>query len=282
MAEPYYKPCRELDVCNELIEKHFQTQQYDKCFAGHLALAEQGYPLAECQIGYFYFEDLGVEKDLEKAVCWTRRAADHGDRDGQYNLAWFHEEAIGVERDMEQAIFWYRQAALQGHDLARQRCRELGISLNAPTIDREMIRKDLQCRIYPTGTLGQYKYTVICTSYEGKWILSRHRKRSTWETQGGHIEDGESPLACARRELFEESGIQDADLYPVCDYWGFNAFSCANGMVFLAVVHTLGTLPESEMQEIRLFDTLPSNLTYPQTSPRLYAEADRRLKEISS
>ena len=44
MPESYYKPCRELDICNELIEKYFNTQQYKKCFEGHLALAEQGYP----------------------------------------------------------------------------------------------------------------------------------------------------------------------------------------------------------------------------------------------
>ena len=66
MSEPYYKPCRELDICNELIEKYFNTQQYEKCFEGHLALAEQGYPLAECQIGYFYYDGLGAPKDLEK------------------------------------------------------------------------------------------------------------------------------------------------------------------------------------------------------------------------
>ena len=66
MTESYYKLCRELDICNELIEKYFNTQQYEKCFEGHLALAEQGYPLAECQIGYFYYNGLGVEKDLEK------------------------------------------------------------------------------------------------------------------------------------------------------------------------------------------------------------------------
>ncbi len=280
MSEPYYKPCRELDVCNELIEKYFQTQQYEKCFAGHLPLAEQGYPLAECQVGYFYYEGLGVEKNLEKAVYWTRRAADHGDRDGQCNLAWFHEEAIGVARDLEQAIFWYRKAALQGHGLAIEKCRQLGVDLHAPLVDRERIRKDLQCRIYPLGTLERYKYTVICASYQGKWLLSKHRKRNTWETQGGHIEAGETPLECARRELFEESGIQDADIYPVCDYWGFNAQACSNGMVFLAVVHSLGTLPDSEMQETALFDTLPSELTYPQTSPRLYAEAEKLLKGL--
>lgn len=108
MAGAYYKPCKEFDICNELIEKYWESKQYDKCFEGHLVLAEQGYPLAECQIGYFYYEGLGVEKDLEKALYWTRRAAEHGDRDGQCNLAWFYEDAIGVERDIEQAKHWYR------------------------------------------------------------------------------------------------------------------------------------------------------------------------------
>ena len=282
MSEPYYKPCKELDICNELIEKYFQTQQYEKCFEGYLTLAEQLYPLAECQIGYFYYDGLGVQKDWGKAVYWTRRAADHGDRDGQYNLARFHEDGVGVERDMEQAIFWYRKAALQGHELAIEKCKELGVDLNAPLVDREAIRKNLQCRLYPLGYLERYKYTVICSSYNGKWILSRHKKRNTWETQGGHIEDDETPLACAKRELFEESGIKDADIYPVCDYWGFNSQACSNGVVFLAIVHSLGKLPESEMEEIKIFDTLPSELTYPQTSPKLYAEAEKLLHDMEA
>lgn len=279
MSGEYYKPCRELAICNELIEKYFNTQQHDKCFEGHLALAEQGYLLAECQVGYFYFDGLGVEKDVEKAHYWTRRAADHGDRDGQYNLAWFHEEGIGTERDMEQAIFWYRRAALQEHDLAIEKCRELGIDWNAPGAERESRRRELKCRVYPLNSLTGYKYTVICTSYQGKWLLSRNKKRATWETQGGHIEPGETPMDCARRELFEESGVKDAELIPVCDYWGFDDQGCSNGVVFLAVVHSLGQLPESEMKETGLFECLPDNLTYPMTSPVLYREAEKILKQ---
>ena len=129
MASDYYKPCKELEICEELINKYWESKQYDKCFEGHLVLAEQGYPLAECQIGYFYFDGLGVEKDLSKAVYWTRRAAEHGDRDGQYNLAWFYEEALGVEQDMDMAKYWYKMAALQEHDLALGKCKELGIEL---------------------------------------------------------------------------------------------------------------------------------------------------------
>ena len=129
MADEYYKPCKEFDMCNALIEQCWASKQYDKCFAGHLVLAEQGYPLAECQVGYFYLEGLGVEKDLAKARYWTERAAAHGDRDGQYNLAWLYEEGLGVEKDMEKVRHWYKQAALQDHDLAIEKCRELGISL---------------------------------------------------------------------------------------------------------------------------------------------------------
>lgn len=223
---------------------------------------------------------MGVEKNLPKAFYWARRAADHGDRDGQCDVARLCENAVCGERDMEQAIFWYRQAALQGHDLAVGKCRELGVDLNAPTLDRELVRKELHCRIYPPGYHGRYQYTVICTCYQGKWLLSRHKKRDTWETQGGHIEEGETPLECARRELFEESGVKDADVYPVCDYWGFDRQACSNGMVFLATVRSPGELPESEMKETRAFDVLPAELTYPQTSPKLVAQAEKLLREM--
>lgn len=130
MSESYYKPCKELDICNELIEKYFNTQQDEKCFEGHMLLAAQGYPLAECQVGYFYYDGLGAEKNLDKALFWTKRAAEHGDRDGQYNLAWFYEEGIGVERNLTQAKYWYKQAALQNHDMAIEKCSELGIEFN--------------------------------------------------------------------------------------------------------------------------------------------------------
>ena len=141
------------------------------------------------------------------------------------------------------------------------------------TVDRELLKKELQCKIYPLNTLKNYKYTVICSYYNGKWVLSKHKKRDTYETQGGRIELNETPLECAKRELYEESGIVDATIYPVCDYVGYNHISSSNGQVFLTVVHSLDKLPESEMSEVKLFERLPDNLTYPNVSPHLYKEA---------
>jgi len=140
----------------------------------------------------------------------------------------------------------------------------------------------LHCTIHPLNTLAPYKYVVVCACYQGQWLLSRHRERDTWETQGGHIEPGETPMMAARRELYEESGVTDAEIIPVCDYCGFTDRSSANGVVFLAVVNAPGELPASEMAETRLFPELPENLTYPNVSPLLYARARQMLERLAS
>ncbi len=71
ISESCHRPCRELNICNELMEISFHTQQYAKFHAVHMELARQVDPLAECQIGYFYYEGLALEKNIAKAVDWT-------------------------------------------------------------------------------------------------------------------------------------------------------------------------------------------------------------------
>lgn len=126
-------------------------------------------------------------------------------------------------------------------------------------------------KVYPFGTLKSYKYVVVLSRCEGRTLLSRHRARTTWETQGGHVEQGETPLQAARRELWEESGAVDYDIRPLCDYWAGDETSGANGAVFAAEIRRLGPLPQSEMAEVRTFDALPENLTYPAIALELFA-----------
>lgn len=130
------------------------------------------------------------------------------------------------------------------------------------------------CKTYKTNTLQKYKYVVVLSKYDGKLLLSRHRERTTWETQGGHIEAGETPLQAAKRELYEESGALVFDIEPLCDYWAGNSDTKeeGNGMVFVAVIHKLGKIPESEMAEVKAFATLPENLTYTAITPVLFSE----------
>ena len=125
------------------------------------------------------------------------------------------------------------------------------------------------CRTFPLGTLRNYKYVVILSFYNGRIMLSRHRNRLTWETQGGHIESGETPLTAAHRELYEESGATGYHIKPVFDYWVMDESdgSSASGQVFMASVTILDEIPESEMSEVAFFDSLPNDLTYPEITP---------------
>ena len=130
------------------------------------------------------------------------------------------------------------------------------------------------CRTFPLGTLRNYKYVVILSFYSGRIMLSRHRNRLTWETQGGHIESGETPLTAAHRELYEESGATGYHIKPVFDYWVMDESdgSSAFGQVFMASVTILDEIPESEMSEVAFFDSLPNDLTYPEITPVLFSE----------
>lgn len=121
------------------------------------------------------------------------------------------------------------------------------------------------------------KYSVICARYQGRWILCRHKERSTWEIPGGHIEAGETALEAARRELWEETGATDADIRPVCVYK-----VSQYGMLFFAEVHSMENIPDgSEIAEAKRFDHLPDNLTYPAIQPHLFEKVQGWLNTVS-
>ena len=126
------------------------------------------------------------------------------------------------------------------------------------------------CRVFPAGTFPVFQYVVVFSRMNGRWLFSRHKARQTWETQGGHVEPGESPIEASRRELWEESGAREFTIEPVCDYWAGNDEGSSVGAVFLAEIAALGEMPESEMAEVRAFDALPENVTYPAITPMLF------------
>lgn len=117
---------------------------------------------------------------------------------------------------------------------------------------------------------SQLKFAVIAAKYNERWIFVRHRERATWEIPGGHREDGEDINLTASRELKEETGAKEFSIIPVCVYSvtrdGVETF----GQLFYAQVESLDELPNSEIGEIRLFDTMPEELTYPLIQPYLF------------
>lgn len=139
----------------------------------------------------------------------------------------------------------------------------------------------MKCTLLPFGALVNYQFVVVLSRFRGQWMLSRHRQRGTWELQGGHVEQGETPRDAARRELYEESGAMQFLLTPVCDYRVEDDDGVSNGACFLAGIEVLGSLPASEMAQVAFFDEIPENLTYPGITPLLLAECMRQHPELA-
>lgn len=133
--------------------------------------------------------------------------------------------------------------------------------------------RELQCEIHPFGNLNPLRFVVVCSFRKGQFFLSYHSAHQSWEAQSGHIEDGETPEEAASRELLEESGVSDAEIISVCDYYAYDSEGSANGRVYAAIVHQIGELPPNEMSRVQSFDALPDNLTYSKVTPVLFQEA---------
>ena len=126
------------------------------------------------------------------------------------------------------------------------------------------------------------KFALIISKHNGKWVFCKHKERDTYEIPVGHREPNENILETAKRELAEETGALQFDITPVCVYsvTGKNRVNETGeetyGMLFFADIKTFEDVLHSEMESVLLFDTLPTEWTYPLIQPLLIEEYLRR------
>ena len=134
----------------------------------------------------------------------------------------------------------------------------------------------LPVKLHELGSVNDNELTrVVCvSSCDGKWVYSRHRERKTWEIPGGHIEDGENWLDAAKRELYEEAGVVDVSIEPICLY-SISTY----GILCYANIKKMEKIPNFEMDDVGFFESEPDNLTYPETY-HLFLKTVREKKKI--
>ena len=87
---------------------------------------------------------------------------------------------------------------------------------------------------------------------------SRGISKNKWNGLGGKVEAGETPLECAVREAFEESGllIKNPFYHGVINFHDFGSDSITwEGHVFSARQYS-GQLKETEEGELRWFESV--------------------------
>lgn len=133
-----------------------------------------------------------------------------------------------------------------------------------------------QVKFYESVDDSLLKFAVIIAKSAGKWVLCKHKERTTHEVPGGHREEGESIEETARRELYEETGALEYTIQPICIYSvqkdsGQETF----GMLYYAEVTSFEEELHSEIEKILLTEELSENWTYPDIQPILIEEAAR-------
>lgn len=135
----------------------------------------------------------------------------------------------------------------------------------------------LKVSFYELNTIDENKldFAVIACRYNKKWIYVKHKKRNTWEIPGGHKEANENIDTAAKRELYEETGAKKFDLHPICIYSVDRENDKSYGQLYYADVYCFDDLPDYEIEKIKLFDSMPPNLTYPLIQPTLLEKVKR-------
>lgn len=100
-----------LSVSNRELLARLDTQHL-------LEKAEGGDGEAILELAAAYRVGLGVEKDLEAAASWYRRAATDGSGEAKFQLGRMYLKGTGVRRNRRHAFSWLRRAAVGGHPRA--------------------------------------------------------------------------------------------------------------------------------------------------------------------
>ncbi len=113
-------------------------------------------------------------------------------------------------------------------------------------------------------------YAIIVARHKGKWIFVKHKERDTWEIPAGHREVGEDINYTAERELFEETGAKSFNIEYINDYSLIFNGGKSYAALFFAEIYSLDELPDFEIREVKDFDDIPKDLTYPNIQPYLF------------
>jgi len=101
----------------EVIEKkkEWYSQDFEKSLGYFKKAADKGNPEAQCNLGLFYAQGLGVSQDFALAIKYFRQAALQGHAESMSNLAFMYAHGQSVTVDYHKAAMWYEVSRRLGY-----------------------------------------------------------------------------------------------------------------------------------------------------------------------
>ena len=135
----------------------------------------------------------------------------------------------------------------------------------------------LEVKLYDLGYCDEKEYTrVVCVSkYKDKYVFSYNKKREGWEIPGGHIEEGETWQEAAKREMYEETGATKINVTPISVY-KISTYA----LLCYCEIEEIEELPNYEMEKILFSETLPKNLSFPDSHKLFFDTVIKNIKKM--
>jgi TPR repeat protein len=97
--------------------KAYEYGNYKEAAKWYKKAADQGFALAQYNLGVMYVKGLGVRQNYKEAVKWFKKAADQGHASAQNNLGVMYVKGQGVRQDKSKAKMLFGQACNNGLQL---------------------------------------------------------------------------------------------------------------------------------------------------------------------
>jgi len=104
----------------------YNSGDFAKAMKIWLPLAQAEDAAAQAGIGFMYHRGMGQPVDNRKAAYWLRKAAEHGQPEGQMMLGTLYFYGKGVEKDYVKAYAWC-DLAQDGGNADAQSCRDAAL-----------------------------------------------------------------------------------------------------------------------------------------------------------